>query len=372
MSRLILFLVLAGFITYGIISVTQNENVTKATENSVQNYAQTKARNVANSTIQLLMSQVADNIDWRVNTWTTKPMFEGEVGYSVKDVVFDGAELVEFSATANVYGTYKNVTAFADKFPLIPPGFRGAITTNNDVVTLGGLRVDGRNHKIDATLVPESGTYAIWTTQSMSQEGNSALGGTDQGTDYPLMKPADPRVIKVYQTYPGGYPTSPDSILGGPSYGYPEGTLKSIAMSGLNGSQYVTDPTTLSYPLKGVTYIELTDKFPHNKWEDANVTGSGILVVHNKSTNARIWNMEAGIFVGMVIVDDLVHVHTTVIGAIVCLTPNPSKGNTIGNSDGLVLYSTEAIRFALKQTNIDPKINYGFGNNRLFVKHWFE
>ena len=148
--------------------------------------------------------------------------------------------------------------------------------------------------------------------------------------------------------------------------------LKSIAISGLNGSQYVTDPSTLSHPLSGVTYVELTDVLPFNKWEDADISGSGILVVHNTSTNARIKNMEAGIFKGMVIVDDLVHVHSTVIGAIILLTPNPSSGNTIGNSSGLILYSTEAIRFALSQTNIEPKFNYGFGKNRLYVNHWFE
>jgi len=206
----------------------------------------------------------------------------------------------------------------------------------------------------------------------MSQDGNSKLGGTDDGIDYPAMKPADPRVIKVLQTYPGGYPTSPDSILGGPAYGYPEGMLKSIAMSGLNGSQYVTDPLMLSYPFSGVTYIELNDAKPLNKWLSADVEGSGILVVHNQSTNALIWNMESGIFKGMIIIDDLIHVHTTVIGAIIVITPNPSGGNTIGNSQGSVLYSEEAIKFALSQTNIGPKFNYGFGNNRLYVKHWFE
>ncbi len=372
MSRFILIIVLGAFITYSITSLTQNKLVTQTTENSVNNYSQTKARNIANSTIQMLMSQVADNVDWRVPNPVTKNIFDGQVTYTVTDTIFDGEEQIKFSAIASEFGTTKEITAYTKNPILIPPALEGAITTNNPVVTQGSLNVDGRNHKMDATLVPESGTYAIWTTKTLNQTGNSYLGGTDDGVDYPLMKPADPRVIKVLQTYPGGYPTSPDSILGGPAYGYPEGMLKSIAISGLNGSQYVTDPSTLSHPLSGVTYVELTDVLPFNKWEDADISGSGILVVHNTSTNARIKNMEAGIFKGMVIVDDLVHVHSTVIGAIILLTPNPSSGNTIGNSSGLILYSTEAIRFALLQTNIEPKFNYGFGKNRLYVNHWFE
>ena len=214
MSRFILIIVLGAFITYSITSLTQNTNVTQTTENSVNNYSQTKARNIANSTIQMLMSQVADSSDWRVPNPVTKNIFDGEVTYTVTDTIFDGEDQIKFSAIASEFGTTKEITAYTKKPILIPPALVGAITTNNPVVTQGSLNVDGRNHKMDATLVPESGTYAIWTTKTLSQIGNSYLGGTDDGIDYPLMKPADPRVIKVLQTYPGGYPTSPDSILG--------------------------------------------------------------------------------------------------------------------------------------------------------------
>ena len=41
MSRFILLIVLGGFITYSIVSMTQNKNITQATENSVHHYAQT-------------------------------------------------------------------------------------------------------------------------------------------------------------------------------------------------------------------------------------------------------------------------------------------------------------------------------------------
>ena len=372
MSKYIFIIVSSTFLTYSVIGFTENRTIDSSTNNAVDFYSYSKAIQVSKSGMQMVMSLLGDDPDWRSSTPQNFNCFDGDVTFYVKDTIFNGSELIKFYVDGSFNGFNHILTAYVDRFPLGPPAIRGAITTNNDVRTLGSLNVDGRNHTITATLVPNSGTYAIWTTKTVDQGGNSSLGGTFLAEDIPLLRPADPRVIAELQSYPGGYPTSPDSMLGGPAYGYPEGTLKSIAMSGVNGSQYVTNPTLLSYPLYGVTYVELTDITPHNKWEDALVEGSGILVVHNQSTNARIWNMELGTFIGLVIVDDIVHVHATIIGALIVLTPNPSSGNTIGNSDGLVLYSTEAIRFALTESEVPPKFNYGFGKNRLYIKHWYE
>ena len=126
MSRFVLIIVLSGFITYSIISLTQNKNVTQATENSVDNYAKTKVRNVANSTVQMLMSKVADDYNWRVTSPVTKQIFDGEATYTVTDETFDGEDLIKYSVTANVFGTTNQVIAYTDKFPFIPPSVRGS------------------------------------------------------------------------------------------------------------------------------------------------------------------------------------------------------------------------------------------------------
>ena len=374
MSRYILIIVLGGYITYGITSLTQNRNVTQATENSVDNYSQTKVRNIANSTVQMLMSQVADDYDWRVTTPVTKQVFDGEATYTVTDTLFDGEDLIKYSVTANVYGTTKQVTTYTDKFPFIPPSFNGAITANNSVLSNGNITIDGRNHTALGNLIPETGTYAIWSIGNFTQMGTSDLGGTHLKIDYAPSSPPNPNVIQQNQIWLDGFPGSPDQVMGGPAKGFPEGTLKSIAQSGIKGSQYVTDPTSLSgNPLSGITYVELTTKTPHNKWEDIDITGSGVLIVHNSALNALMKNLELGTFKGIIIADDIVHIHSTVIGAIIILTPSPSAGNSVGNSDGKVLYSTEAVFDALIGTNLEKRLlNYGFGNNRLYAKHWFE
>ena len=372
MSKYLFIIILGAFLTYSVISLTQNSTISSSTDNSVDFYSYTQSREVAKSTMQMVMSYLADDPDWRSTSTKSVNCFNGEASYYVRDTIYDGADLIKFYVDGSFNGIHSKIAAYVDKFPLIPPALRGAISTNNPVRTLGALIIDGRNHKLDESLVLESGTYAIWTTSTIDQSGTSTYGGTYKALDIPLQKPADPRVILTNQVWPGGYPDTPDSVLGGTAYGYPHGMLKSLAMSSINGSQYTTDPSTLSHPLSGITFVELTTATPHNKWEDADVTGSGILVIHNDALNARVWNMEAGTFKGLIIADDLVHVHTTVVGAIIVLTPSPSSGNTIGNSDGAVLYSTEAIRFALSQTEVDPKYNFGFSNNRLYVKHWYE
>lgn len=374
MSRFILLIVLAGFITYSIVSMTQNKNVTLATENSVNNYVDTKVRNAANSTVQTLMSRVADDYDWRVTSPVTETLFDAQVTYTVTDEKFDGEDLIKYSVTVDLYGATKQVTAYSDIFPFFPPSFRGAISANNSVLSNGNITIDGRNHTALGDVIPETGSYAIWTTGTFTQMGTSDLGGTHLTTDYVPSHPADPNVILENQVWPGGFPGSPDQVMGGPTKGFPEGTLKSIAQSGINGSQYVIDPTSLSgNPLSGVTFVELKTAAPHNKWQNMDITGSGVLVVHNSAKNAIMKNLDLGTFKGIIIADDMVHIHSTVIGSIIILTPSPSSGNTVGNSDGKVLYSTEAVFDALTDIDLEKRMfNYGFGKNRLYVKHWFE
>ena len=374
MSRFILLIVLGGFITYSIVSMTQNKNITQATENSVHHYAQIKARNLANSAIQLLMTKIADDENWRQITPVTMQLFDGTAEYTVIDENFDGEDLIKYSVTANVYGTTKQVTAYSDKILMLPGGIRGAITANNPVDTKGNLTVDGRNHTKDGVLLPESGSFAIWGTSTISQGGNSKYGGTFKGNDYIPSKPGDPNIILENQLWPGGFPDSPDKVMGGMDKGFSEGTLLAIANSGVNGSQYVTDPDDLSGPFSGVTYLEMSgSKEKDRTWQSMDITGSGILIVHNSSTNSIMKNLNNGTFKGLIIVDDMVHIHADIIGAVVVLTPNPSSGNCVGNGNGNVFYSSEAVQDAMTKVGLETtSLTFGFGKNWLLIKHWFD
>lgn len=365
MSRFILFIVLSGFITYSFISITQNENISLATGNSVYTYSQTKARNLANSTVQLLMSQVADNPTLRVTSPVTITLFEGEATYTITDELFDGEPLIKFSVKASVNDQIKNVTVYAKPLDPHPTGVTApaAITTNNNILTLGNIIVDGRNHNITGQLISNDGTYSIWTTETFTNSGASKIGGTNSsGQDFTPSKKPDPSIIAENQTWPtGSPPTSPEELLHNLPLDF---SLKDYAKSGDWGSQYVNNPDSLNYPLTGITYVEPDG----GTWVNANIEGSGILIVHNEQVNAILKNTSND-FTGLIIADDIIHLHSNIIGAVISLTQNPSEGNTIGNSDGSILYSKEALASALM--NIRPR-NFGFAQSRMLVKHWFE
>ena len=366
MSRFIIILILASVISYGIISSTQNQSISNATENVVDSYTSTKTRNMANSTIQMLMSKVADDIKWRTSSAVSTNMLDGIVKYSVTDEFLDGENLIKFHVISIYHDKEKEITAYAKPMEPHPTGIiaPAAITTNNNILSLGNITIDGRDHTIDGkTIIAGEGTYGIWTTKTFTNSGASDIGGTNTSKkDFKPTKTPDPSIIAQNQSWPGGTPPStPEQVLKNLPFTI---SLKEYAKSGDWGSQYVTNPDSLSYPLKGVTYVEPTG----GSWINANIQGEGILIVHNDQVNAVIKNT-SGDFTGIIIADDVIHLHSNVIGAVVSLTQNPSEGNTIGNSSGFILYSKEALASCLM--TVRPR-NYGFASNRLIIRHWFE
>jgi len=259
----------------------------------------------------------------------------------------DGRVVV--TSTGSITGGSKRILEVVFYKPSVnPPGIRGAVTANFNVGTLGTMIVDGRDHDIDGNLTGGSTSMlGISSGGAITEGGNSKIGGeaadgtltapTKEGSFGP---PATGWAASCEQNATWTKPLSPDAALG-----WPEGTLKKIAQRGTGGSQYVTDPTTLTLPFSGVTYVELPSG---TAWEAVDVGNStGILIVHNSDLNAQMVNVNAGTFKGIVIVDDLVHVHNTIIGAAVNLTTNPSLGNCIGNGTGSVLFSKTAVDNAL-------------------------
>lgn len=263
-------------------------------------------------------------------------------------------DLAVITSTATFGHATKTVEPTVKRNPSGSPAVRGALTTNGPVATNGTITIDGRDHDIDGVLIMNNGTKGVFTASTYKQKGSSRVGGTDRESDpsfpmdYYATKPGNPLVIEttVGPTDPAWdiaatsaietMPTTPDALMG-----YSAGTLKGVALSGMNGSQYTTDPSTLTFPLSGVTYVELPSG---QVWQDIDFgDSSGILIVHNLNRDALIKNLNSGLFRGLVVADDLVHIHMTIIGAVVSLTELPSQGNVIGNGSGEILFSQEAL-----------------------------
>ncbi|MFA7227557.1 MAG: hypothetical protein WC061_00865 [Melioribacteraceae bacterium] len=373
MGKAVLIFVLGSVILFTIINVNMNTRIGAASQDAIDRFSETSARNIANSVAEMLLYKIADSTSYRTASLQSMDNIFSDAGsatYRVIDTTIGAQDLIkiEVKSTYNEIPSSATVYASTTSDGFIPATVKAAISTNNPVSTLGTLVVDGRDHDLNGNLLGGgTGTLGIWSTQTIDQSGNSEIGGTVAGVDEAPEKPAEAGTTGANQAYPGGYPPTPDSLLGGTPKGFPEGTLKSIAQSGMGGSQYTTNPNTLNHPFKGVTYVELPSGTP---WISSNIDGTGILIIHNSSTNAIIKNENLGTFKGLIIADDIIHIHTTIIGAIIGLSPTPSEGNTIGNGSGDVLFSRKAITDAIG--SVLSASNYGFAKHRMRVVSWYE
>lgn len=223
-------------------------------------------------------------------------------------------------------------------------GVEAALTADCPVGTQGRLQIDGRDHDLDGNRVG-GGVKAINTTSYYIRKGNSKVGGVADGTTY-----APSRNKRVYPNVVDEGVSrenmrNPDQVLG-----LPQGALKALAQTGANGSQYVTNPRDLSLPLSGVTYVELEKGVT---WKPVHLKESGgILVVHNDQGSAYMKNINTGSFTGLVIADDITHLHTDILGAVYVLTDQPFIGNCMGNGKGTIRYSSQAVSAALAEATV--------------------
>ncbi len=347
-GRAIIVVVTGIIIISSVIFYNIEAASTRITANFNDYYLRQSAQNIAQSGINLSLRQLANNRTWRTG-FSNLNSLGGKVTVKLVDTVFAGVtnaisiQSVGFSE----YGSKLETQAVSTVYAYFPPGLqpiavKGLITLNGSNQANGNIDIDARDHDLAGNVVAGQGTYAVWTSGlSFTLGGSSQAGGTVAGVDFGLSAPAGPGVIQLGQIYPGGYPGTPDSAFGGASSGYPEGTLKSIAQTGVAGSQYVTDPSKLKYPLSGVTYIELPTS-GSNVWTPPQpVNGTGILIVHNSAKNACIKNLD-GSFAGIMVADDIVHLHGNFLGAIIGLTNSPT-GNVVGNGNARIKFSKKAI-----------------------------
>jgi hypothetical protein len=239
-------------------------------------------------------------------------------------------------------GSKRTIEVILQKSSNTGTNFRGAIMSRGPIAINGGIDIDGRNYDTSGTIVsPADGVLAVSSRATFDMSGSSQVGGTSgSGTNYPLSNSSSTELAVTEENATSwGNPATPEEVMG-----MPAGALKVISQSGINGSQYTTNPSTLTFPLSGVTYVELPSG---GIWQAIDFKSStGILVVHNSSTNAVLKNSNQGTFKGIMIIDDYVHIHDDILGAIVTLTPNGSEGNVIGNGSGSVRFSRLAIQLA--------------------------
>ncbi|MEW6510986.1 MAG: hypothetical protein AB1428_08525 [Bacteroidota bacterium] len=343
MSGRALIVVIVGIITISSTIFLQITGASKdISANTDRAYMRHAALNIAQSAVNVAIRRLTDQPWWRSGV-PQMDLLGGKASIALVETTYNGASAIEILSTGTMgVGTPDEHTERAAAFVrngYIPLAVKAALTTTHMAYPQAGFVLDGRDHNADGTLrIPGgTGTLAVWTLKGYNQTTGATVGGTLNGIDYVPSMPASPNVIQTFQTWPGGYPSSPDSLLTALGFSIPEGTLEAVAKSGAGGSQYVTNPVLLNYPLRGVTYVELPD---HGMWDAATITGEGILIVHNEDRNAILSNVNNGPFVGFLIGDEIVHINCTIIGAIVSMGGHEDD---IVNGPGQLLFSNEAI-----------------------------
>ncbi len=343
MSGRAIILIVVGIIIISTTILFRIEAAsTKIVANSTGYYKRQLARNIAQSGVNLGLRQLGSNRSYRTTGWSVG-MFGGTCTITVFDTTFAGIDSIVGIRGTGLASDSTAVSCAFGYFPpnIVPSTMKGLLTLHAPNTINGGIIIDGRDHDTLGNLIPGNGTWGIWTTgSSFSISGSAMVGGTVSGVDYaPSALMPNPAILLNASYSPSAYPSTPDSVFGGASKGFAEGTLRALAKSGVGGSQYATDPTQLRFPLSGITYVETPLASPI--WSPATIPGSGILIVHNSAMTAQLAN-SLGQFAGIIIADDVVRIHGTVIGAIVSLTTTPA-GNVLGNGTAYLLYSRKAI-----------------------------
>jgi len=392
MARYIMIVVLGGMLTYGIANINQNSVVNQGTQNAVDNFSTNRAHDIATSMVDILLMRMANDFEYRVETEASENLFGGEATYTVENTFFEGDSIVKVKVAAEYNDVTKTIIAYIGKPTAgwVPPIVRGAWTANGDLNnTISDMFIDGRDHDLSLNLIPETGVYGVSTSTDFINLEDAAIGGTNNGVDYPMTFPEDPAVIEENYDWDGGFPESPDEALG-----LPEGTLKTAAQTGEYGSQYLLNPPLsgkylvgLTYPISGITYIEITNgKAYEIKLEESG--NNGILVFHNDDTNSIVKGIKYqkdslkagfsdGLLTGLLMTDFSFHHHINVLGSIVMLSPNlETIKNCNGNKDHWAYYSSEAIGDATETvaeiTGLSGSVGYGFGKKRVNVKYVYE
>ncbi len=381
MGNQAIILVIGTLLLVGILAGAWMRAGNDLTANSTQRYTGSVAREINSSAVETALRVLADSLKWR-STLSNMSLYGGSATVTFKDTLVgtDSAVVLrsssKFSVGSDSSSSAAQVVVTGAGF--VPHVVRGAITAFGPLDnTLSDMIIDGRNWNFDAlTITPTSGKYAVSTGAAVFVNTQLALlGGTTQPpspqVDIVPAFPNSPFVVETNSNWPGGWPNTPDKALG-----YPDGTLKQMAITkALVGSQYVTDYSQLTFPVRGITYLDVPNGTYINR-KNLGMNPEGIIVLHSPNSTA-FWEWlltdTSGVTVsgpikGLLIFDKLHHIHTDILGSLVLLSPVTEGLHCAGNAGHYIRYSEETI----KKFTAASGVADASWKSRLKVLSWYE
>jgi Tfp pilus assembly protein PilX len=239
-----------------------------------------------------------------------------------------------------------------------------ALTSNSSTELSGNITIDGRNHTLNGTLDSDNGTTgacdenkpAVTLTDStkyIDDQGSVALNGhSDYASGDPEYTTKDESIVYV----------TPEHVLG-----LDPGDLDSVIQ---DAATYVVPDT-----ITGLVYVD--GDYGAGAAGGNNVTGTGILIVHNPLFNPRehdtadpmydsakasdpayapanLGNINGGTFHGLIIADKIERINGNIdiIGAVVSLSEIDIT--LIGTGTAEILYSCSALQQAGNVSALPP------------------
>ena len=135
-------------------------------------FGETQTRNIGNTMIEMLTSQLADSISFRVTSPASKSFFDGQATYTMKDTVVAPDSMVKISVSATYFGQTKNMFSLLKKpgsgGPVPPPAFNYAVYSNGNLQLSGNAEIQSENDAWNAN---------VHTNGNMQLSGNPEIEG---------------------------------------------------------------------------------------------------------------------------------------------------------------------------------------------------
>jgi len=218
-----------------------------------------------------------------------------------------------------------------------------AVTSADDIDTLGTVSIDGRDWSADGTKVVGPGVWGLLSMQKISVGGSSTIGGS--GNAPPKAKGASAGSTQANggSQFPDGYPKDPDAVMK-----QTKGAMKAAAIA--TGTYFTTEAAyNAAMPAGGwsgkIVYAEFDPSPSFNIGGGAYNADPSILVIHNDAGTTSIKNTK-GFFKGLLIADEVNHTSAPGgwIGAAFLLSPTAASGaNAFGTGNTPIRFSSEVL-----------------------------
>ena len=142
MGKPIVILLVGTLIILAVLNLSMIERNNQATRTSENQFALKQARLIANSTVNMHISKLSDDHDWRQTTAAQTNYFDGLSTSKVVDTLLDGREMIKITAEGEFYGAATTVTALIKAPNLLPPPLEYAIFGGEEV------KLNGTNIKV--------------------------------------------------------------------------------------------------------------------------------------------------------------------------------------------------------------------------------